>query len=158
MHCVAMTRALILASVVAFLGACSAGNSSTLDDQANELIEWSRNNPPVSEATWRGIGKMVCKPERLDVCGSDACLPRGIDGKPPVIVSWKPLNGEYKRCDPQRGSCDTYQPTISYSGSFMQAALPSNGLMFWLTASGEYREIANLATDTYVYRGKCSKQ
>lgn len=30
--------------------------------------------------------------------------------------------------------------------------------MFWLTASGEYREIANMATDTYVYRGTCSKE
>jgi hypothetical protein len=152
-----MTRKLILA-IAAMLGSCSAGDSQSLDDQANDLIDWSRRNPPVSEATWRGVGKLVCRPELLDVCGSKACLARKLDGKPPVIISWNPGSGEYQRCDPKGGGCDTYQPSISYAGSFMHAALPSNGIMFWLTASGEYREIANMRTDTYVYRGKCSRE
>ncbi len=158
MQCTVMTRALLLAIAAAMLANCSAGDSQSLDDQANDLIDWSRRNPPVSEATWRGVEKLVCRPERLDICGSKACLARKIDGKPPVAISWRPASGEYQRCDPKGGGCDTYQPTISYSGSFMQAALPSNGLMFWLTASGEYREIANRLTDTYVYRGKCSRE
>lgn len=158
MQCIAMKCAFILIISTAILGGCSAGDSQSVEDQASDLIEWSRRNPPVSEGTWRGIGKMVCRPERLDVCGSKACLGREIDGKPPVVISWEPGSGEYQRCDPKGGGCDTYQPTITYSGSFMHAALPTNGLMFWLTASGEYREIANMATDTYVYRGTCSKE
>lgn len=151
-----MIRTPILTIVAAMLGGCSAGDNPSVEDQANDLIEWSRRNPPVSEATWRGVEKLVCRPERLDVCGNEACFARKIDDKPPVVISWKPAAGEYQRCDPKGGGCDTYQPTISYSGSFMHAALPSNGLMFWLTASGEYREIANMRTDTYVYRGHCS--
>lgn len=158
MHYIAMMRTPILTIVVAMLASCSAGDSQSLDDQANDLIEWSRRNPPVSETTWRGVEKLVCRPEALDVCGSKACLAQKIDGKPPVVISWKPGTGEYQRCDPKGGGCDAYQPTISYSGSFMHAALPSNGLMFWLTASGEYREIASLATDTYVYRGQCRRE
>lgn len=153
-----MIRTPILTIVAAMLGGCSAGDNPSLDDQANDLIEWSKRNPPVSDSTWRGVEKLVCRPERLDVCGDKTCLAHKIDGKPPVVISWKPATGEYQRCDPKGGGCDTYQATISYSGSFMHAALPSNGLMFWLTASGEYREIANRLTDTYVYRGKCSKE
>lgn len=150
-----MMRASILIIFSTIMSGCSAGDSQSGGDKAAELMEWSRRNPWVSESTWRGIGKMVCRPERLDVCGSKACLAREIDGKPPVVISWEPGSGEYQRCDPNGGECVTYRPTIAYSGAFMKAALPSNGLMFWLTASGEYREVANDATDTYVYRGTC---
>lgn len=158
MQCAAMKPTLAFAVVVTILGGCSDGENQALDDQARDMIEWSRRNPPVSEATWRGVQKLVCRPELLDVCDSKGCRSRNVDGNPPVIISWKPASGEYQRCDPKGAGCDTYQPTISYSGSFMLAGLPSNGVMFWLTASGEYREVANLATDTYVYRGNCSRE
>lgn len=155
MQCMAMIRALILITTV-ILGGCSSGDRQSPDDVAKDLIEWSRANRPVSADTWRSVEKMICRPERLDVCGSKTCVGRELGGKTPVVI-WEPTSGRYQRCDPNGGGCDTYQPVISFSGSFMRATLPSNGLMFWLTASGEYREIANLATDTYVYRGKCSK-
>ena len=122
------------------------------------MLAWSRLNPPVSEATWNGIDQVVCTPKRLDVCTCKGCTARDLNGKPPIIVRWAPISGEYERCDPNFGSCDKYTPVISYSGSFMRAALPTNGLMFSLTASDEYREIATLATDTLIYQGSCQKQ
>ena len=155
LHYAVMTRTFILA-VASVLSGCSGEASQTLDDQANDLLNWSKRNPAVSVSTWRGTSKLVCRPKRLDVCDGEKCIPRMIEGKPPVIIQWKPQSREYLRCDPQGSDCNTYRPTISYSGSFMQAALPENGVMFWLTASGEYREIANMWTNTYVYRGECS--
>ena len=147
MQCVAMRRPFLLAVAAVMAGSCSAGDSQSPEDRADDLLEWSQRNPPVSDATWRGVEKLICRPELLDVCSSKVCVPHRIAGKPPVVISWKPGSGEYQRCDPKGGGCDTYKPTITYSGSFMHAALPSNGLMFWLTASGEYREIANMAED-----------
>lgn len=156
MQCVDMMRPLSLIIAMALLGGCSPSDSQSVNDQANDLIEWSRRNPPVSEGTWHAIGKLVCRPKRLDVCGSETCVARKLSDKSPIVI-WEPTSGRYQRCDPNGEGCDTYQPTITYSGSFMRATLPSNGLMFWLTASGEYREIANLATDTLIYRGTCGK-
>lgn len=140
------------------LAACSASDTASLDDDAEDMIEWSRRNPPVSETTWGRVDQIVCTPKRLDVCSSKGCIARDLDGKPPIIVRWRPVSGEYQRCDPKAGGCDSYKPVISYSGSFMRAALPANGLMFSLTASGEYREIATLATDTLIYQGSCQEQ
>jgi hypothetical protein len=149
-------RPIAAVAVTAFLMACSAGNSQSSDAQALDLIEWSKRNPPVTEDTWRGVSKLLCKPTLLDVCDDSECRSQKIGSEVPVVVTWQPDTGEYRRCNSTGQDCDTYQPQVSYSGSFANVVLPANGLMFRVTASGEYREIANLMTDTLVYRGQCT--
>lgn len=150
-----MKRApLILVAMIA-LGGCSAGNSQPLEDQMRDMIEWSRRNPDVSEATWRDVRRLVCKPELVDVCDRQECRNRKFTSDVPVVLSWSPSNGEYKRCDPKTRECHTYHPEVSYGGPFANIVMPENAVIFRLTASGEYREIANLVNETYVYRGKC---
>lgn len=135
------------------LAGCSNSNSSA-DARAGQLIEWSKRNPEVSPATWRATEKLECKPKLLDVCNDGGC--RGIDTtkNPPITLTWYPNKGSYKRCDGK--SCGTYKPLVSYSGSFANVVMPENAIVFRLTASGEYREVLHLATDTYVYSGTCA--
>jgi hypothetical protein len=147
-----------LIPLVMMISACSPNDHTALDESAEDMGEWSQRNPPVSETTWSRVDQVVCTAKRLDVCSSKGCTARDLNGKPPIIVRWLPTSGEYQRCDPNVGGCDSYTPVITYSGSFMRAALPANGLMFSLTASGEYREIATLATDTLIYQGSCQEQ
>ena len=137
------------------LAACSGGDGPSSDDQARDLVEWSKRNPPVSEDTWRGVSRLLCKPTLLDVCDDKECRSQKFASEVPVVVTWQPATGEYRRCDSTGQDCDTYRSQVSYSGSFANVSLPENGSMFWVTASGQYREIANRVTDTFVYRGQC---
>lgn len=155
-----MMRGALLIAMLAALSGCGMGKGQSADDQAAEIVEWMQRNPPVSKATWRGISKLVCKPRRLDVCDNRSCRSKqfGDGGQPiPVLLQWYPSEGEFQRCDADGGSCDTYHPAVSYSGSFANIVAPENALMFRLTASGEYREIASLGNETYVYRGQCTR-
>ena len=46
---------------------------SASDAQAEKLFAWSAQNPFVSENTWKGVAKLVCRPARLEVCGPEGC-------------------------------------------------------------------------------------
>ena len=61
----------ICAGAVALVIGISGGCSDS-DDNAMELIKWSQRNPPVSADTWRGVGRLTCKPTKLDVCNNEA--------------------------------------------------------------------------------------
>lgn len=133
--------------------ACSGGSP----EPAEDLVEWSRANPPVSAQTWATVDELQCVPHSLDVCSQHDCQPKIIDQEPPVIVVWNPSTGEYRRCDRTGGNCDTYQSETHYSGSFANVVVPAHASVFRITASGEYREIANLLRTTLIYRGQCTR-
>lgn len=155
-----MMRSATLAILLAAISGCGMSKGQSANDQAAEMIEWMQRNPPVSQATWRGIAKLECRPQFLDVCGGRSCKSKQFDAggnQAPVLLRWLPAEQTFQRCDPDGASCDTYNPVVSYSGSFANIVAPENAMMFRLTASGEYREVVSLGNDTYVYRGQCSK-
>lgn len=140
----------VFAALTSLAGCSDAGEDVT------DMIAWSKRNPPVSAATWQGVDKLVCTPKLLDVCGDKDCRAIDISTKPPIRLMWEPSTGRYQRCDDK--GCDPYMPQVAYSGSFANVAVPESGTIFRLTASGEYREIANLRTDTFIYRGQCKEE
>lgn len=157
MRCVTRgVSAFAIGSVVLLLGGCSDPENTPMDADLVDLIKWSELNPPVSEDTWRGVKRVVCKPAMLDVCNNETCRSIDVPDDPPITVTWYPAEGLISRCD--RQNCDEYKPQMSYSGSFANVAAPANAMIFRVTASGEYREILNLARDTWVYRGQCARE
>lgn len=155
MHVSRFVAAAAIALAISVTGGCSDTDGSDRDAKASDMIAWSQRNPPVSAETWRGVGRLVCKPTKLDVCDNMECRPIDISAKAPITVLWEPNAGRYQRCDD--AGCDSYQPHVSYNGSYAEVSLPENATMLRLTASGEYREITNLHTDTLIYRGQCTK-
>lgn len=148
-------RIIPLALGAALLASCQV--STDQEDKASELIEFGLRNPPVSPRTWAGVSKLACTPTKLDVCDEAECRSVKVDAnKPPFTVNWYPADAKFERCD--KNGCDVHQAPVSYGGSFASINLPARDHIFRVTASGEYREIANLLNDTYVYRGKCIRE
>lgn len=123
------------------------------DEGADDLIAWLKANPSVSEATWRNAGVLVCRPKSGQSCGRKSC----VETEPKVFARWTPAAGTYERCDAD-GSCQSFRPQISYSGSWTNIALPENGMLARVTASGEYTEVATIMDSVLVYHGQCERK
>lgn len=101
-----------------------------------------------SAETWRGVPQLVCKPTRMDICGADGCETE----RPTIEVRWEP-EGAYQRCDAK--GCDSYPPTVSYSGIWTEISLPENGNLTKIASDGSYLEVATLNDVAVIYRGQC---
>lgn len=137
---------------------CEKASSTDPSRSVDSMLQWSKTNPTVTEETWRGVSRLSCTPTLVDVCDNDRCLSRKFSGDHPVVVNWFPQKGEYQRCDAKGQGCNSYRPQVHYSGSFANLTVPESAVVFRVTASGEYREVASMMTETYVYRGRCSKE
>lgn len=58
-----MMRGATLAILLAAISGCGMSKGQSPNDQAAEMIEWMQRNPPVSQATWRGVAKLECRPQ-----------------------------------------------------------------------------------------------
>ena len=112
-----MKRKPIVIFILAALTGCGMATGQSQDDQAREMLDWMQRNPPVSEATWRGVSKLECRPHLLDVCDTRSCKSKQFSeggGRAPVLLKWFPAEKKFQRCGPDGGSCDTYSPAVSY--------------------------------------------
>jgi len=150
-------RAVIGITLAALIAGCSDANDSATPNIEDRAVEMLALNPAKVAAMMQSSDFLTCVPTVLDICGNDSCSPTSIGSKPPVKIKLRLKTGDYHRCGAD-GGCDVYSAVVSESGAYAIAALPENRSMLWLTSDGSYREIANLHTDTFVYRGKCKKE
>lgn len=148
----------LLPLLMPLLWSCERAPDAEPSRSVEAATRWSKANPTVTEETWRGVISLVCTPSLVDVCDNEQCRSRRFKGDHPVVVRWLPQKGEYQRCDAKGHGCDAYRTEVHFSGSFANVSVPESALIFRVTGSGEYREIANLATETFVYRGQCKKE
>lgn len=142
---------MIMLISTALLVACSPAPTSDINEQANDLLELARENPvDVSDATWRGKGTLMCRPATKNICTQRGCE----SGPAEVWSKVTPSSGDYRRCD--RKGCDAYRTEVTHSGIWTTLARPENSLLFKVTASGRYVEVASTGDTVIVYHGACT--
>lgn len=145
-------------AAIALLALTGCDSQSDMDATAADLIEWSKQNPMVTEDTWDGVKALMCRPESMQVCGPKGCK----EQTPNVWLEFVPNSsirpgiGTIRRCDAK--GCDAYTADVSYSGSWATATIAGRSDFAKITASGEYIEVASLMQDVLIYRGQCEAQ
>jgi accessory colonization factor AcfC len=83
-----------LALLLLSLAGCDKSASDA--DDLKEWFKWTEANPPVSDATWRDAGVLLCRAEKVNVCRrSNGCS----EQEAVVFSRWTPAKGTYERCD-----------------------------------------------------------
>lgn len=139
-------KAILVSLAFGFSAGCSDQDQTPT---GVDPAQWLNENPLANEKTWANVSELICKPTVMDICGPKECK----QSDPKTFVVWKPSVDEYQRCDDT--GCDTYTPSVAYSGSFTNIALPNNGLLFKVSTDRHYVEVATLMDATIIYRGKC---
>lgn len=124
------------------------------DEDVNAILDYGKAHPPVSDATWRDVAVLECRPKSVAVCDEEGCKD---GGEPKVFSRWKPATGVYERCDGV-APCSSFNATVSHSGAFTNIGLPQNGMLTRVTGSGAYVEVATLLDTVLVYRGQCQRR
>lgn len=107
---------------------------------------------PALPMTWQRVRSLICKPVVMDFCTPKSCEPR----KPMAFQVWHPNTGKYDRCDDD--GCSTFDGEVTYSGSYANVTFSGRSLLFKVSSSNKFIEIATLGNSTLVYRGQCVAQ
>lgn len=129
---------------------CDERKTGSFEEQGENLLEWSRANPYVSDKTWAGVESLTCQVTAAKRCGPADCKPF----KPTTFVRWHPASKQYERCG-GGSACDSYTAQVSYSGAYANIAMPDRSIMARLTASGQFMEILTQMDAVLIYHGQC---
>jgi hypothetical protein len=125
------------------------------DRTGEQLLQWSKANPPVSASTWAHVSKLTCRATSGSICGPAGCK-GGLLAKLDMWSVWLPNEGRYQRCG-GTGACDDYAVKTDYSGSYANVSFPGRAMFAKVTASGEFVEVVSQMDMVIVYHGKCLK-
>jgi hypothetical protein len=123
------------------------------DRTGEELLQWSKANPPVSAATWAKVSTITCHATSGSVCGPAGCK-SGLPAKFDMRSVWLPNAGKYRRCG-GTAACDDYAVNTDYSGAYANVSFPGRAMFAKVTASGEFVEVLSQMDMVIVYHGKC---
>lgn len=149
-------RAIVTFATGLALASCGDGDTTGtyVDQSPDELVHWSKNNLPVSEATWAGVAELICRPAKGSACGPNGCK-ESEPGQITVWSRWKPNSGKYYRCGGGT-DCDEYDVTTTFSGAYANLGFPGRAMFAKVTASGEFTEVVSQMNLVIVYQGKCA--
>lgn len=126
---------------------------SFFEQSSNNLAQWSANNPDASDQTWANVETLNCKLSGAQICGPQGCK----SGKPLTYVRWHPNSKKYQRCG-GTSPCDDYVAQVSYSGAWVNIAVPDRSIMARLSTSGQFLEVLTQMDTVFVYHGRCQAE